>query len=257
MYDALRASWRVIWAVMLRDVRTRFFNHGLGYSIAIGFPLVHILILIGIWSLLGRKAPFGDNAAIFFGVALAPFMAWNYTSRFIMFSLIMNRPLLAFPAVKIMDVLLGRGLLEMLGSCCMLMFLMGIGVAVGFDVMPADIVDAATAWAAALGLGLGFGMVNAVIAMAAPFWATGYTLLMILLYFMSGIMFLPSDLPTWIGEALSWLPTLQIVEWMRTAFFDGYPDTLLHRGYLLGWVAGSIALGLALERIARGRLLGG
>lgn len=257
MYDALRASGRVIWAVMLRDMRTRFFNHGLGYTIAVAFPLVHILILIAIWSFFGRAAPFGEHAAVFFGVALAPFMAWNYMSRFIMLSLIMNQPLLAFPAVKIMDVLLGRGVLEMLGSCCMLMFLMGLGTVAGYEVMPADIVDAAAAWAAALGLGLGFGMVNAVIAMAAPFWVTAYTLLLILFYILSGIIFLPSDLPTWLGEALSWLPTLQLVEWMRTAFFEGYPDTLLNRGYLLAWIFGSIALGLGLERIARGRLLGG
>jgi capsular polysaccharide transport system permease protein len=256
-WQAVRSSGRVMWAVMLRDIRTRFFNHGLGFSIAIGFPLVHILILIGIWSLLGRDAPFGDSTAVFFGVALAPFMAWNYMSRFIMLSLVMNRPLLAFPAVKILDILFGRGLLEVLGSCLMLMFLVAIGLATGHDVSPADPVDAVAAWLAALGLGLGFGMVNAVIAMAAPFWVTGYTLLVILLYMISGIVFLPTALPEAVGDALAWLPTLQVVEWMRTAFFEGYPDTLLHRGYLVAWVGGSVIVGLGLERVARGRLLGG
>jgi capsular polysaccharide transport system permease protein len=257
MGAALRASWRVVWAVALRDVRTRFFNHGLGYSVAIAFPLVHILILIAIWSQLGRGAPFGEHAAVFFGVALAPFMAWNYMSRYIMLSLVMNRPLLAFPAVKILDVLFGRALLEVLGSCCMLIFLCLIGVAVGYEIAPFDPVDAALAWAAALGLGLGFGMLNAILVMAAPFWATGYMLFVILMYFASGILFLPASLPERLAAALSWLPTFQIVEWMRAAFFAGYPDQYLHRGYTLAWVFGAICLGLLLERVARGRLLGG
>jgi len=255
--SALMASWRVIWAVMLRDIRTRFFNHGLGYIIAIAFPLAHILILLGVYKIAGRAAPFGENAAVFFGVGLAPFMAWNYMSRFIMLSLVVNRPLLAFPAVHILDVLLGRALLEVLASCCMAVLLLGLGVAFGLDIAPHDTVDAALAWLAALGLGLGFGMVSALIAQVAPGWVTVYFLSIIVFYLASGIIFLPAEQSDRVLEYLTWLPTLHLVEWMRVAWFDGYSDRALDRTYVASWAIASIFLGLALERLMRGRLMGG
>ena len=242
---------------MLRDIRIRFFNHGLGYLVAIAWPLAHILILLGFYAVLGRAPPYGESGFVFFGAALVPFMAWNYMSRFIMLSLIMNRPLLAFPAVKVMDILLGRAALEVLASCCMILFLAAIAFAAGIDFMPADVVDAAAALVAALALGLGFGMVSAIIAMAFPPWVTIYTLLIILFYITSGILFVPATLPAALLEPLSWLPTLHAVEWMRVAYFEGYPDSVLNREYLIGWAIGAVLLGFGLERLLRGRLLGG
>lgn len=257
MLDAFAASWRVIWAVMLRDIRTRFFNHGLGYLLAISWPLAHILILLAFYTFLGRYSPYGDSIELFFGAALLPFMAWNYMSRFIMLSLVMNRQLLAFPAVKILDILFGRALLELLASCCMAALLVTIALAVGIDPMPADILQAALAMGAALLLGLGCGMLSAIIAMVMHGWVTIYTLIVICCYIFSGILFVPGALPSQFADILAWVPTLHLVEWMRGAYFEGYPDTLLDRGYVFGWAVATIFLGLVLERMIRGRLLGG
>ena len=255
--EALAVSLRVIWAVMLRDLRTRFFNHGLGYLVALAFPLGHCLILLGVWTLLGRPAPYGDSAVVFFGTALAPFMSWLYMSRYIMLSLLMNRPLLAFPAVKLLDIVFGRAALETLGSCAMVAVLAGLGVIWGLDIAPRDIVEMTLALGVALLMGLGFGLVSALLALAMPAWVTIYVLLQVVLYFASGIIFFPPALPEWARALLSWVPTLHLVEWMRVAYFEGYPADLLDRGYALRWAVGSIGLGLALERAIRGRLLGG
>jgi capsular polysaccharide transport system permease protein len=253
----LRAALRVIGAVMLRDLRTRFFNHGLGFLISIGFPLVHVLILIAIWQIVGRSAPFGDSTFVFFGATLAPYMAWNYVSRFMMMSLLMNRPLLAFPAVTIVTILFGRAALEILGAACMVLVLFGVATALNVEVAPWDMVDASLAMAVSLLMGLGFGAVCALIAFVSHSWVTIYTLIQITLYLSSAIVFLPSDVPEWGRNILSWIPTLQIIEWMRVAFFENYPDDMLHRGYATAWALGSIAVGLGLERAIRGRLLEG
>ncbi|MGF1446561.1 MAG: ABC transporter permease [Pikeienuella sp.] len=254
---ACGASWRVIWAVMLRDIRTRFFNHGLGYLLAISWPVAHILVLLGFYTLLGRHAPYGQSIELFFATALVPFMAWNYMSRFIMLSLVINRALLAFPAVKIFDVLVGRAILEVLASLAMLGLLVVLARFAGIDARPADFVSAAAAMATALALGLGCGVLSAVIAMVMPGWVTIYTLLIIAAYILSGIVFVPSALPPDLAAALAWVPTLHLVEWMRVAYYDGYPAQLLDRGYVLSWAAATLLAGLALERAIRGRLLGG
>lgn len=257
MEGAVLATTRVIGAVMLRDIRTRFFNHGLGYLLAVVWPLGHILILVGFYTLVGREAPYGDSAALFFATALVPFMTWNYMSRFIMLSLVMNRALLAFPAVRITDLVFGRALLELLASLAALALLLGLAWATEIRVRPADLADAALAMGAALALGLGCGILSAVIAMLMPGWVTLYTLIVIAAYILSGIVFVPAALPEGAADALSWLPTLHLVEWMRVAFYDGYPDRLLDRSYAVAWAAGTLLLGLGAERLLRGRLLGG
>jgi capsular polysaccharide transport system permease protein len=49
--DVLTTQGRVLYALMLRDVRTKFFGNGLGFiALSIFWPLVHILILLLIYA---------------------------------------------------------------------------------------------------------------------------------------------------------------------------------------------------------------
>jgi len=251
----MHTTWRVMYAVMLRDLRTRFFNHGLGYLVTIAFPLVHIVIIITTYSFFGRNAPFGRDAPLFFATGFAPFMAWMYMSRYIMLSGLMNRPLLAFPVVTVLDLFLGRGILEALGTCCTALLLIGLGLMLGYDIRPNDPTDAALCWIVALALGIGFGIFNGVIAMVNVGWVTVFILTQIIFYFSSGTIFTPSELPTLVLDILYWVPTIHLVEWMRAAWFEGYPDTILDRTYVTIWAIGSIFCSLILERVARRRLL--
>lgn len=254
MAALLRAQFRVFVAIMLRDMRTRFFGHGLGFLVAIAWPLVHILVLIVIFSLLGRRAPYGDSMTVFFATGLVPFMTFSYMSRFTMLSLIMNRPLLVFPAIKVLDILLARAILELLGSCCTVIFLLVIFWAYGIDFMPPDPTEAAFALGAAMLLGIGFGIVNGIIAMAVPTWVTGYMLITVVMYGISGILFVVDALPETLRYYLSFNPSLQTVEWMRSAYYEDY-SSVLDKPYTIGCGVVSIFLGLMLERLVRGHLL--
>ncbi len=250
----LRAQFHVIVAIMLRDIRTRFFGHGVGFLVAIAWPLVHILILIGMFTLFGRGAPYGESMTVFFATGLVPFMTFSYMSRFTMLSLILNRPLLVFPAIKVLDILLARTLLEILGSCCTVIVLLIIFWFLGIDFMPMDTVQAAFALGAAMLLGAGFGILNGIIGMAFPTWATGYALVIVFLYIISGIAFVPDAFPETVRYLLSFNPSLQTVEWMRSAYYEGY-SSILDKGYAVGFGVVTIFLGLLIERFVRGHLL--
>jgi len=249
-----KAQFRIIVAIMLRDIQTRFFGHALGFLIAIAWPLVHILILIVLFSLFGRGAPYGESMTVFFATGLVPFMTFSYMSRFTMLSLIFNKPLLVFPAIKVLDILLARTLLELLGSCCMVIVLLVIFLFFGIDFMPMDVVEAAFALGAAMLLGAGFGIVNGILAMAIPTWATGYSLVIVGLYIISGIAFVPDAMPETIRYFLSFNPSLQTVEWMRSAYYPGY-STILDKEYTIAVGAVTIFFGLLIERLVRGHLL--
>ncbi|MGO8976262.1 MAG: ABC transporter, partial [Steroidobacteraceae bacterium] len=104
-------------------------------------------------------------------------------------------------------------------------------------------------------LGLGFGLFNGVIALAFPPWVTGYVAVIILLYASAGIVFVPDALPAQIRDILAYQPALQVVEWTRSAYYEGYGSSVLDRGYVIGFGIVTVFLGLLLERAMRGHLL--
>ena len=140
--DALRQKRDVMAAVIFRDMRTRFFNHGLGFLIVSLWPLSHMVIILLIYQLAGRTAPFGDDIRVFFATGLIPTLAFMYVSRFMSLSLILNRPMLAFPAVTVVDIMFGRALLEIVAAFITLVFFFLILLALGDNPVPHNIEQA-------------------------------------------------------------------------------------------------------------------
>jgi capsular polysaccharide transport system permease protein len=255
LWSAARRQRRVLFALMLRNVRTKFFGHGIGSLVAIGWPLTHIIITVLVLGLLGRAAPYGDSVALFIATGVVPFQTFNYMSRFMMMSALRNRPLLAFPEVKILDVLLASALLEVLSASCVVIVFMALAWVVGIDPIPRDVVQASYAFGAAILLGLGSGLLNAVLVLALPGWMLSYILVIIILWSASGVVFVPDALPEIARNVLAYNPMLQVIEWTRSAYYEGYGDLILDRGYVIEFGVVTIFLGLLVERLLRGHLL--
>lgn len=254
---ALRQKRNVMAAVMLRDMRTRFFNHGLGFLVVALWPLAHMLILIMIYTIANRTTPFGESIRVFFLTGLIPTLTFMYVSRFMSLSLVLNRPMLAFPVVMVTDVMAARAVLEIVAAFLTLFFALSSLWLLGDDPWPRDVFQATYAYLATILLAVGVGVLAGVVVMFVSFFATIYALAMILIYISSGTMFVASQLPDAISGPLSWNPVVHAVEWMRIAYYDGYSDKLLSRSYLIGFGLTSLFLGLALERLLRRKMLEG
>jgi capsular polysaccharide transport system permease protein len=255
--DLMRTQGQVLLALMLRDIKTRFGGTELGFLIAIAWPLSHILILLAINTAAGRVAPYGDSAALWFATGIVPFMAFSYMSRFIMYGIVLNRPMLMFPRVKITDILFARAIVEALSAGCVVLILAIIFWAYGVDFMPLNPAQACFAMAASMLLGLGAGVINAIIAAAYPFWATGYSLFTIFLWITSGVFFVANALPETLRYPLSFNPVVHGVEWMRAAYYEGYSASFLDKSYIIWFALLLLSAGLLLERVVRGKLLQG
>lgn len=252
---AFQRQRRVILALMLRNIRTRFFSSGLGFLIAIAWPLSHTLIFVAISVYNGRQAPLGESAALFFGTGSATFQAFSYLALFTMQSILTTRPLLAFPEVKLLDAIFAAALLEILSSFTVCMILVLIGAFNGIDVIPRDIEGAACAYGSAVILGLGIGLINSVIAMQVPMWGMIFALTRILLYIASGVIFLPDSLPEPYRTMMSYNPIAQAVEWMRSTYYEGVGYGFLDKSYTLKFGVCAIFVGLLAERLTRGSLM--
>ncbi|WP_371814201.1 ABC transporter permease [Ensifer sp. ENS03] len=254
---ALAQKTNVMKAVMLRDMRTRFFNHGLGFLVVSLWPLGHMFVLLLIYTMMGRKSPFGDSLNVFFLTGLIPTLTFMYVSRFMSYSIILNKPMLAFPAVTMIDIVFARAFLEIIAACLTAFFAFSLLALMGENPYPFDIVEAAYAFLATLLLAVGIGSLCGVISMFFEFFVTLYALFLIIIYISSGTLFVAASMPSQLAEALAYNPVFQCVEWMRSAYFESYSRHYVDKGYLLSWGAGSLCLGLLLERLLRRRMLEG
>lgn len=256
--ELMRNQSRILVALIIRDVQTRFFGNALGFILAIMWPVSHIFILILINGALGRPSPYGDSAPLFFATGLVPFMCFNYMSRFVALGVLMNKPLIGFPIVKVGDILIARAILEVLNAAVVVIVTVFILTAMGVNVWPPRPIEAMYAMLACFTLGLGFGIVNGVIVGIFPFWFTPFSLFQVILWIASGVVMVPDELPETARYWLSFNPILIGVEWMRSAFYEGYGlNELLDKPYLLGFAAVSILVGLTMERTMRGVIMQG
>lgn len=253
----LAREWDIVHALMMRDIRSRFFGSSWGFIIAVLWPLSHIFLLTIINSIAGRIPPYGNSAALWYATGLLPFMAFMYTSRFVSLGLLLNKFLLSFPTIKIIDVILSRCIIEIVNMTSVTLCTIIILLIIGVSPVPFDVTQAFYAMIANIALGVGFGLINAVITLAIPAWITGFALFTILMWLLSGVLLSPDGLPTTARYILSFNPSLQGVEWMRSAFYPGLGSGVLDRSYMLEFALMCLFVGLVLERMIRKTLLQG
>ncbi|ATQ68291.1 MULTISPECIES: ABC transporter permease [Methylosinus] len=252
---AFRRQRRVLLALMLRNMRTRFFGSGLGFLLAIAWPMTHITAFVAVSVFRGRQAPIGESAALFYATGAATFQAFSYLANFTMRSISSSRPLLGFPSVKLLDAMFAASLLEILSCCTVTLIVLVIGASLGIDVMPRNIEEAFCAYGSAILLGIGIGMLNSIMVMVVPMWMVIFGLARITLYVSSGVLFLPDKLPEPLRSLMGYNPLAQSLEWMRSAYYEGIGVGFLDKPYVLKFGVGAIFLGLVCERFMRGYLL--
>jgi capsular polysaccharide transport system permease protein len=163
--------------------------------------------------------------------------------------------MLVFPRVKITDILFARAIVELLSAGLIIIILALIFSACDIDFMPVNPVQACFAVGASMLLGVGVGVINAIIAAAVPMWVTGYNILNIFMWITSGVLFVPHALPEVLRYPLSFNPIVHGIEWMRSAYYEGYGNAYLDKGYMIGWALSCLCIGLLLERLVRGKML--
>jgi len=245
--DRVNAYLRVVGALMLRDMRTRFMGSYLGYVAQVLWPVSHVIIIAGALAIRGLPSPLGDSAMVFVATGAIPALAFQYISREMMKGILGNKPLTYYPQVKALDVMLSRIFVEIIGSFLGVMIIGLFLLALGLDPIPPDILTAIGGYVCAIMFGISIGTINVAIVQFFPGWVLGFVLLSICLYISSGIPFVPSSFPEQIYVIMKWNPLLQIVEWVRLGYHPEM-EVKIDYIYLFLWITISLSLGLLLER---------
>ena len=254
-FETLRTQCRVVHALIIRETRTRFGDSRLGYGWALLEPVFHILMLSLVFAVMMRgRPPIGNEFFIFYYTGIIPYHLFIHTSSSMTYAITSNGSLLQLPLVGTFDVLMARGLLELFTDMLVAVILLAGFGAVGLGVLPYDFLGVATAVFAVWVFGCGFGFINAVINAFSKSWDKIWAQLTRILYFCSGIFYVPGMMPEWIRDILAWNPLLHAVDWFRSGFFQEYEPHWLDRSYLSTVAIATLLAGFGLERGLRRRL---
>ncbi|SFJ80829.1 ABC transporter permease [Methylobacterium brachiatum] len=237
----------VLHALILRDMRTRFGASIWGYGVVVLWPCVHVFMLIAIYTFQKLAAPLGDSRPLFFATGAVPVLVFQYISREVMKSVIMNRPLTYYPQVKLFDLIFSRILVEIVTGFLALLVVSSILVIIGTNPIPADPLTAVCGYVAAIILGIGIGTINVAIIGFFPGWMIGYALFSIILYVSSGVMFLPSYMPDKVYYWMKFNPAMQLGEWVRSAYYP-YAGIQVDYMYVIMFGLTSVTIGLFLVK---------
>ncbi|HTW50747.1 MAG TPA: tetratricopeptide repeat protein [Stellaceae bacterium] len=252
----LKTQARVVHALIIRETRTRFGDSRLGYGWALIEPILHIVLLAAMFSLLLRgQPPIGTHFFVFYYTGLVPYLVFVHASTSMMHAVTSNGALLQLPPVRPLDAILARGLLEFATDVVVAVLILAGFAALGVPAMPDDLGGAATAVIVTAVLGCGVGVVNAVLQTVLRSWDRLWNNVTRLLYFFSGIFYVPGMMPDWARDILAWNPLLHAIDWFRAGFFTSYEPHWLDRRYLAVCAVLAVLAGLTLERGLRRRLL--
>jgi len=253
--ERLRTQCRVIQALIIRETRTRFGDAKLGYGWALLEPILHITMLSAIFSLMMQgRPPIGTHFFIFYFTGLIPYLLFVHTSSAMSHAVTSNGALLQLPLVTTFDVIAARGLLEIITDVIVAVILLaGFGF-IGLEAAPDDLWMPSMALLVTAMFGCGIGFINAVLTVRYRSWDKVWPQVTRLLYFFSGIFYVPGMMPDWARDALVWNPLLHAVDWFRAGFYAAYQPHWLDRSYLVILAILLLLSGLALERGMRRRL---
>ena len=250
----LATQLRVVHAVALRETRTRFGAHQLGYLWAILEPLFWIGTFWGLFALVGRQAPNGMNIVAFLATGVIPYEIAMKTADRCSNAISANKALLFYPQVNTLDLIVARATLE--GATYGAIFLIILGGEALFA--QSFQIDDVLLVCAGLGLGCLFGgslglvfctlsvLSNAVDRLRGP--------LMRPVFWMSGLFFTAESLPTNVQKVMLWNPILHCVELVRDGWFPSYHAHHASVAYVLGCTVVLLFAGLTLERVVRHRV---
>ena len=103
---------RVLFALVVREMSTKFGRSYGGYLWAIAEPLGGIVLLTFLFSFTFHKPPLGTNFALFYATGIIPFFFFTGMSAAVSMAINSNRGLLRYPVVSPLDAIFGKFILD-------------------------------------------------------------------------------------------------------------------------------------------------
>lgn len=228
---SLAIQGRVIAALLLREVITRYGRHGLGVLWLMLEPMLFTLGVAGLWY-LAKLHTVSDIPIIAFAITgYSSVLMWRNTANRCAKAIEPNLALMYHRNVKVFDILLARIVLEWVGATASLTVLTAIFAFIGAMRWPQDIVPVIAGWLLLAWFSLGLGFIVGAISERSETFDRVWHVITYLMFPLSGAVYMVHWLPKAAQDALLWLPMVHGVEMLRHGYFGAIVPTYENPGY--------------------------
>ncbi len=212
----------VIFALMLREMKTRFGSYRLGYFWALAEPGIHVAIFVIMFGvIMGRTMP-GVDYTLFVITGIIPWLMFSNMLSRGMTAVSANTGLFSYRQVKPMDSFVARMILEGLIHVATYLLFLVIMYWLGTRVSIEDPLGVIAALGLLFFFSFGLALTLCVVVTQFPEVQKFVPIVTRPLYFISGIFFSINHVPPQYRPLLMWNPVLQSNELARSAFFHNY-----------------------------------
>jgi len=250
-WENLATQSRVVGALLIREVYTRFGREGLGFGWIIGEPLVFAIPVLLVWSAVRNPYEHGVPLMPMLWSGYLPILLFRHIGGRMLLFVRVNAGLLYHRQVTIFDIFLARCLLEVASNLTAVLASFALFYSVGWLDLPRDLPIFYLGyfymiwWSAAIGLII--GGLSERSDWVEKIWQPFSYLYM----FFSGFFYLAVWLPPALRNWAVLMPSLQAYEMIRAGMFGATVRTYGDPAYETAALAVLTLIGLLFMREAR------
>jgi ABC-type polysaccharide/polyol phosphate export permease len=250
---SLWRSWqiqrRIIHALMMREMLTRFGRHNIGFLWMFVEPMIFTMGVTILWTAFRNMHGLDLPIAAFALTGYSSVLLWRNMPGRGIGAVHPNKNLMYHRNVRLIDVFAARMLLEAAGATMSFFVLSIVFIWIEWIAPPEDILKVIFAWVLifwfAISLATFLGILAEKTELIDKFWhPTSY-----LLFPLSGAAFLVDGLPKQMQDIVLWIPVTNCIEMLRDGYFGSHFTAHYDLGYVLMFntLLSCVALGQLME----------
>ena len=246
---------RVIWALLLRELQTRYGRENLGFLWIIGEPILFCAGVAIVWSAIRPSHEHGIPVTAFVITGYVPLTLWRHCVGRALKAFEANGSLLFHRQVSPLDIILARVMLETLGTLMAGLIVAAGAMLLGAMEWPANPALLYTGIVFYIGYALGCALVIASLSERSDFIEKMMSAIMYLSLPLSGAF----NMVSWIPQKYQWIlllsPSVHAMEMIRGGQFGPSSHPIFSYSFATWTIGTLIVVGVSMTLRSRRHIL--
>ena len=252
--QSLKIQCNVISALLRREIITRYGRHNIGVLWLVFEPMLFTLGIASLWYITKLHTVSNIPVIAFALTGYSSVLVWRNSANRSIKAVEVNIGLMYHKNVKVIDILISRVLLEIIGGTASFIILTFLFVYTNAINWPVDVELVIEGWLLLCWFTLALGMIVGALSERSDAFERIWHVTTYLMFPLSGAVFMVHWLPNSAQEAIFWLPMVHGVEMVRHGYFGNVIPTYENPMFFIIANMSLSLIGLALVRDAEKRV---
>lgn len=219
LHRSLLLQARVIHALLMREILTRYGRHNIGFMWMFVEPMMFTLGVAALWSFAGFSHASSIPVVAFAVTGYSSVLLWRNMPNRCNAAIDPNLALMYHRNVKVIDIYMSRIILEAAGATMSFTLLSVLFIAIGWMPFPEDIMKILVGWFMLMWFGMALAITVGGMSELSDVVEKVWHPITYLMFPLSGAMFMVDWLPSAAQKILLYLPMVHGVEILREGYF--------------------------------------